>query len=576
MAGGMSTTDDLAAARSGNEQAASGAAPPAAPGLANTDEFSTTNVQEAGIDEPDSVKTNGKTIFTVANQKVFATAAGANPTVVGSVQVDGATELLLVGDRLIVISPASDYAYATDARSGGGLSSNPVPRGNLLARFSVLDVSDPSNMKSAGSFNVEGNYVSARLVDGVARIVVQTSPRFDNMKYPTDQTPEAQQAAAAHNRDVVQAATVDTWLPHFTYTSPTGKQSESKASTTCANSYRPPNFSGFGQLSVISFNATNPADSKTTSVMADGQIVYASPTRLYVATNQWGEVTPDNAVQPTANTLIHAFNISDSSNAAYMYSGRVRGTMLNQFSMSEHEGAFRVATTDPNGGSESFLTVLGDAGNALVPIGQVGGLGKGERIYAVRFIDKMAYVVTFRQTDPLYVIDLNDPTKPRVVGELKITGYSAYLHPIGAGLLLGIGQEATTEGQRVGVQATIFDVSNPAAPRVVARKQLEQGNTNAEYDHHAFLYWAATKLAVIPLTSYRQTGGPTFNGAVGLHIGESSINEVGRVQQPDAQNFGGIERTLVIGGRLYATSQRGIVVATLDTLAQTAWMPYPQ
>ena len=326
-------------------------------------------------------------------------------------------------------------------------------------------------------------------------------------------------------------------------------------------------------LSVVSFDAKNPANSHANSVMADGEIVYASPTRLYVATNSWGEVK-DNTVQPSPSTLVHTFDISDPSNAEYLVSGQVRGTVLNQFSLSEHQGVLRVATTDPNGGSESFLTVLQDAGGALTQIGQVGGLGKGERIYAVRFIDKTAYIVTFRQTDPLYVVDVSEPTKPRVVGELAITGYSAYLHPIGPGLLLGIGQEATTEGRRVGVQASIFDVSNPAAPKIVARKVLEQGSTSAEYDHHAFLYWAATKLAVIPLNTYSEQ--QQFAGAVGLHIDASSIDEVGRVQPPRNDMYGGgIERTLVVGNRLYATSFGGVLVSTLDTLAQTAWVPYP-
>ena len=113
----------------------------------------------------------------------------------------------------------------------------------------------------------------------------------------------------------------------------------------------------------------------------------------------------------------------------------------------------RVATTasDP-ASTQSYVTVLTDDGKALTTIGQVDGLGKGERIYAVRFIDTVGYVVTFRQTDPLYTIDLSDPTKPRVVGELKITGYSAYLHPIGDGLLMGVGQDATDQGRRLGAQ----------------------------------------------------------------------------------------------------------------------------
>ncbi|MEY2467738.1 MAG: hypothetical protein QOF21_436 [Actinomycetota bacterium] len=579
--GRFSMLEDRATATAGAPNAGEGAdkssaAPAVSPGAA--DAYSTTNVQEAGIDEPDSVKTNGKTIFTVVNNKVFATSVGANPALVGSIEIQNARELLLVGNRLIVISDGGFYATDTRIASGPGSGASFAPAPSYpTASFTVVDVSDPAAMKRSGSFDVDGSYVSARLVDGVARIVVRSYPRMQ-FSYPQDGSPEAQAAATERNREVVRSATTDNWLPHFTVTNAGGDQIVSKTLATCGDSYRPPNFSGFGMLSVVSFNTANPADSHATSVMADGDIVYASPTRLYVATNSWGEVTASD-VQPSASTLVHAFDISDSSNAKYLVSGRVRGTVLNQFAMSEHEGALRIATTDAAGGSESLLTVLGNSGDALVQIGQVSGLGRGERIYAVRFIDKVAYVVTFRQVDPLYVIDLSDPSHPRVVGELKITGYSAYLHPIGPGLLLGIGQEATTEGRRVGIAATVFDVSNPANPRVVSRKVLEQGSSSAEFDHHAFLYWPATHLTLLPIQTYsEQQPQQSFNGAVGLRIGEKSIDEVGRMQPPSNDMYGGspgIQRTVVIGNRIYASSYTGVLVTTLDTLSQTAWVAYP-
>ncbi len=576
--GGRPQTSAMARAGGAEGDTAAGASPPAASAPAGGNagvDYSTTNVQEAGIDEPDSVKTDGKTVFAVANGKVFATAA-ANPELIGSIAIQNARELLLVGNRLIVISDGGVYAADFGGGAGGDARASMIAPGYYRpsSRFSVIDVSDPRAMRFTGSYDVEGGYLSARLVDGVARIVVRSYPNLA-FSYPTDSTPEANAAATERNRDVIRSSSTDAWLPHFTVTDASGAQIVSRPLSSCADSYRPPGFSGFGMLSVVSFNVANPGSSHATSVMADGDIVYASPTRLYVATNQWSGVTDNSTVQPSANTLVHSFDISDPANAEYRVSGRVRGTALNQFSLSEHAGVLRIATTDAAGGSESFMTVMQDAGDSLQQIGQVGGLGKGERIFAVRFIDKTAYVVTFRQVDPLYVIDLGDPTRPKVVGELKITGYSAYLHPIGPGLLLGIGQEATEEGRRVGVQASVFDVSNPANPRVVARKVLEQGSTAAEFDHHAFLYWAPTKLAVIPLSTYTET--QNFNGAVGLRIGSSSIDEVGRMQPPRNDQYGGaqIERSLVIGNRIFATSYTGVLVSTLDSLSQTAWVAYP-
>ena len=226
---------------------------------------------------------------------------------------------------------------------------------------------------------------SARLVDGVARIAVRSYPQLA-FTYPADGSPEARAAALAHNRGVVRATSVDTWLPHFTVTNASGKTAKSESLTQSADSYRPPEFSGFGMLSVITFNLASPGDSHATSVMADGQTVYTSASRLYVATNGWQKVE-NNSIGYAPNTLVHAFDIRDKANAAYLGSGQVRGNILNQFALSERNGLLRIATTDWTDGSQSYVTVLQNNGEALVPIGQVGGLGHGESIFGVRFID---------------------------------------------------------------------------------------------------------------------------------------------------------------------------------------------
>lgn len=568
--GGVAT--GAPAARTANDAAgAPGAAAPVASATSeSSSDFSTTNVQEAGIDEPDSVKTDGKTIFTVANSKVYATTAGASPSIIDTKTVERASELMLIGKNLIVVSNSS-YGYATDARMAPGFA--PSPSQALPVMFSVYDVSDPSNMKFTGRLSFNGGYVSSRVVNGAARLVVRSSPNV-TFTYPTDGSPAAQEQAAAANRDIIRKTSNDTWVPHFSSTDASGHESQVKQLGTCADTYRPPTLSGFGMLSVITLNAGDPSKSQSTSVMAEGDIVYSSKNRLYVATNSWDNVV-NSQVQPSANTLIHSFDIAEASNARYLVSGRVKGTILNQWSLSEYGGVLRVVTTDSNGGTESFLSTLEDFGDSLQQVGQVGGLGKGERVYAVRYIDTNAYVVTFRQVDPLYVIDVSDPKNPRVAGELKISGYSAYLHPVGPGLLLGIGQEATEQGQRVGFAASIFDVRNPAAPKLVARKVVEQAGSSAEFDHHAFLYWPATGLAVVPMYAYGPNG-QSFNGAIGLKITEGAIEEIGRIQQPDAPQYGEpIERSLVIGTRLYTTSFRGILSNRLDNLQSLAWVPYP-
>jgi hypothetical protein len=206
--------------------------------------------------------------------------------------------------------------------------------------------------------------------------------------------------------------------------------------------------------------------------------------------------------------------------------------------MDEYDGHLRVATTDgspwgANSTSKSGVSVLAIDGDSLVEVGRVGDLGRGESIYSVRFVGPTGYVVTFRQTDPLYVVDLGDPAEPRVAGELKITGYSAYLHPLGEGRLLGVGREATEEGMVTGAQVTLFDVSDPANPRAIDSWDLADGYTDVEYDHLAFLYWAPEEIVVLPMQEWNSN----FVGAVVLKT-DDGVREVGRITHEPDENIG--------------------------------------
>ena len=159
--------------------------------------------------------------------------------------------------------------------------------------------------------------------------------------------------------------------------------------------------------------------------------------------------------------------------------------------------------------SQSYVTVLGTVGNQLVPVGQLSGLGSGQKIYSVRFVGDIGYIVTFRQVDPLYTIDLSDPTAPKVAGQLELEGYSSYLHPLGNGLLLGVGQDVGANNEPSGAMLELFDVSDPAAPKLVQKTSLGQGSSSqVQYDHHAFLFWPATNLAVLPVQIYPVNSEP--------------------------------------------------------------------
>jgi hypothetical protein len=221
-------------------------------------------------------------------------------------------------------------------------------------------------------------------------------------------------------------------------------------------------------------------------------------------------------------------------------------------------------------------------------------MGEGEQIYAVRFLGDVGYVVTFEQTDPLYTLDLSDPADPRVVGELKIPGYSAYLHPLGDGLLLGVGQDATDEGVRLGAQVSLFDVSDPANPERIDTFALGDGTSEVEWDHHAFLWWADADLAVLPTQSWGGQQEEAFSGVVGVTADASGLRAAGRLATaaatggsgpsapcpPDADCAIGVayadptSRSMVVDGSLWILGSGGLRQADLDTFEPGATVTF--
>ncbi|HEX5540901.1 MAG TPA: beta-propeller domain-containing protein [Micromonospora sp.] len=371
-------------------------------------------------------------------------------------------------------------------------------------------------------------------------------------------------------------------------------KSAAKAHVGCDRVSRPEHFSGATLLTVLSFDLTgNPLDNgDPIAVAADGETVYSNGRHLYVATDQrWrmlaltGQGTaprPDKQV-----TEIYQFDVSGPGRPRYVTATSVPGWLLNQYAMSEWSGHLRVATTSgqlwgDNPTSNSGIYVFRADGKTLRDTGQVTGLGKGERIYAVRFVGDLGYVVTFRETDPLYPVDLRDPAAPRVAGELKIPGYSAYLHPLADGRLLGIGQEASMEGTRQGTQISLFDVADPARPTRLAQHHVRHGHSEAEHDPHAFLYWPEEQLLVVPLAVYDPTEMKPRQhpqtGALVLRVGDSRLTELDWLTHPMPENTGDIDmfpirRSLVVDRTLWTVSEAGLQAIDLGTLQPRAWLP---
>ena len=554
-------------------------APQAAPAAGSDGaDHSTTNVQEKGVDEPDLVKTDGKHVFALANGALRAIdVRGAEPKVVDSLAIDGyAREMLLSGGRILLFTSGLSYAPQADSIA-------PSPQGSQLVE---VDASDPANLRLIRTLDVDGDYISARLTGTTARVVIASYPRPIPLANVDGTTEQRRRAGIRRTR-------LKTWVPAYKVTNARTHKSARHSLVSCRATRRPALFAGLGMLTVLTIDMTkgiNPVDSD--GLMTDARTVYASTSSLYVGSERWFDPEPDSAGAPPpgGRTTIHRFDTRDGDHTTFRSSGNVKGHLLNQWSLSEYQGYLRVATTEqpqwwPGGTrdeSESFVTSLYEHDGVLSRIGEASGLGRGERIYAVRFIEDRGYVVTFRQVDPLYVLDLSDAAEPTVAGELKVLGYSAYLHPIGNDLLLGVGQDATEEGRLKGTQLSVFDVSKPSQPARLHQRTVGSGsNSEAEYDHHAFLWWPATSLAVIPLQIYPyQEGGEEFTGAIGFHAGVKGIDEAGRVTHPDPPGPASrgyrppIRRALVVGDHLFTVSDVGIRSSRLDTLADVAFAEF--
>ena len=549
------------------------AAAPAKQGV----DYSGTNVQEEGVDEPDIVKTDGNTLYAIANGKLNAVdVSDPKPRLLDTLALNQAMshELLLHGDRLLVLSRGGYWIEPLPA-----IAARIAPFQEAQSVLSEVNVSDPKRLRLVRTLTLDGSYVAARLVGGSARIVAASQvPEKLPFAQPKTGTKEDLAAATKRNRAVVASSRVASWLPSYRIRRAGAKAGKPKPLVQCRHVRRAASFSGLGMLTVLTIDLAKglePVDS--VAVMTDGRIVYASPESLYVATERWADrPNPDTPTtdKDGVSTAIHKFDISSPQRTQYRGSGNVSGYLLSQWSLSEYKGVLRVVSTESpawwgaGGETESFLTTLRHTGGALVQAGRIGELGKGERVYAVRMIGDTGYVVTFRQIDPLYTVDLSLPERPRVLGELKIPGYSAYLHPIGEDLLLGVGQDATKEGRPTGTQLSLFDVSDLRRPTRLHREPLGPGWSEAESDHHAFLYWPRTGLVVVPFE----------RRAVGYRVSRTrGIDAVGRIDHEAGKLAWtpGVRRSLVVRNAVLTVSDAGVKSSSLATLAELGWAAFP-
>jgi uncharacterized secreted protein with C-terminal beta-propeller domain len=520
-----------------------------------------TNVQVVGVDEPDIMKNDGDRIFVLSKGKLFASRSWPATALAlqGSLALSGTpAEMFLDGDRVIVFSNALR-----------------LDRGITLA--TLIDVSDLSTMKVVGQYEVPGTYRSARRTGASVRMVtlqtfawpagVVASVPYWSRKWNSDDEIIAEHARlAAENERLIAAATLEQLLPtaywHGATAVPFG--------IDCGAVHLSTGITQPGYSEVATFQIDTPAQLQRQVLYEAADEVYADSDSLYFTSHhRWW-----NGPGPIDATYIHKFDTSSPASAKYVASGVIDGHLVDQFAMDEWNGNLRVAATvnatSPVWGLWSEVSVLAQAGSRLVEVGKSARLANGERITSARFLGEVGYVVTFRQTDPLFVFDLADPAHPKQLGELKVPGFSSYIHPLDATHLLTIGtyQSETGGWATRAVQLAIFDVSDLTAPKQTHLQLLGDYSSSsaAQSEHRAFNYFPAKKLLAVPFQRRDSSNGLESDLRVFAVDAQQGFTSRGALTMSDLGSSSIVERSVMADDFVYAISAAGIRVANVSAL----------
>lgn len=473
-----------------------------APGraLEQTSSDTGTNVQETGVDEPDTVKTNGDLLLRTDGSVVRVyDVTGNSPSLQSDLVLPSLDdpELLLAGDEGV--------ALGTDNTEDG-----------QVTRVITFDLTDPSDPQITSNRTFNASTVRAVQHGSVVRLVLSAGlPDLPDFVEPKPW--RSQDSALAHNKEAVRDSTIDDWLPTVTTYDGSGDATSTDPLVDCRRVAVPSDeHAEPGTMPIVAFDLTDPGSLVTSAVATTTSLAYVSTDRLYLASSGWGgwgswggvpqpccmEGDVVSPVQQLGVTQIYDFAL-DGLDASYVASGEVEGTIRDRWAMDSHDRVLRVAVGPSNQtGNFSSVLTLTEQGSDLMLAGRVDRLGVGEQIKSVRWFDDLAIVVTFQQTDPLYVIDLSDDRHPRLAGELKIPGYSEYLHPIGGDRLLGLGQDATDTGMTLAAQVALFDVSDLAHPRRTDVVRFRNGSqAMAGQDPRQFTWLADRSTALTVVSS---------------------------------------------------------------------------
>ncbi len=554
---------------------ASGGATSAGPGVSidapanegdgdGASEYSTTNTQVVGVDEADFVKNDAEHVYVLSSDGLHVIDAwpATETKEIAHVTLPGEPRrMFLDGDRLVVYTRLVETtpSYGEDYGYGYG-SSSPSSQGctyGYNCRFSaeaghtlviVYDVSNPARPSVLRHFEFSGGFVAARRVGPFVYTVVQDGslgslPGIDLTLSP--ESPEELDRQYTERRDdadrAVDEAPAGAFLPWVERLD----SEQPETIDSCDNALAAQAAQGTSFVSLVSFDLSTLATPTRTLIAGKPGFVYASAGALYLATDgvdgsdtisYYGSALEDRST-------VHKFAL-DGVSSEYRGSSAVPGHVLNQFSMDEQDGVLRMATSSgwvPDPSVSSSLLTLSEQDGVFQLLGSIGGIAPTEDIRSVRFDGTRAFVVTFKKTDPLFVFDLTDAAVPSMLGELKIPGFSTYMHPMDQNHLLAIGFDADDHGDFAyfdGIQLQIFDVSELSNPLLLHKTTIGTRGSASEAltNHLAFNYFPSNGMLAMPMSICE--GGDdgvygdtlTFSGLMVFDVSlETGITEHGRM-----------------------------------------------
>lgn len=559
-------------------------------GSSKAPDHSITNVQVEGVDEADVVKTDGDFIYVISGESVFILVSypPEDMQIASRIQLEEnarPSELFIQKDRLVVIG----LSYSSGQNDS---DEHPEHWTGQLVFVKIFDISDRRNPRLLKTVEYEGSYDTSRMIDENIYMVITSYPYYVDYEKGNIQPSEI----IPPYRTVVGNAAPGAFKPACDW-----------SQLECLDPERCSSF-----LSILSMSLGDNGSSLQKRVIAgNSDNVYASSENLYASTTNYEyDLYPyESETDDVIHTTIHKFRLNGNA-VEYLASADVPGTVLNQFSMDESKGYFRIATTvghvtREGSGSTNNVYILDPALNI---VGSLEGLAKGETMHSARFMGDRAYLVTFKKVDPFFVLDLSDPKKPLVLGALKIPGYSDYLHPYDETHIIGVGKNTIEadpgEGNFAwyqGIKIALFDVSDFSNPKEMYKVEIGDRGTDSSAlrDHKAFLFDRDKNLMVLPImlaeltpeqkasgdTKAYDYGKPTFQGAYVYDISlAGGISLKGRITHSDnAREFANgsyyygyygtgnyVERSLYIGNSLYTISPSKIKANDLDSLEEQA------